>query len=212
MNNVFAHLGIAILLIITPLIGYGQESNFKKFIKLKGPEQRWVLSHQLVAFEVLAITMNTIELTKQYAKNPLLDEHNSGGKLDAFRHVLWMASLSSQIKWKKALRLGNAHEKVNKKDWKKGRYEDGSPPDKIAGEMDYWNNGIGLEIGRQNQNASQEELIQMVLQAITDGKCKIIKRNAGGEFLDAEENIITSSEWQGKWENQRCLIFSNKAG
>ena len=121
--------------------------------------------HPLVALDALSITMNTRKVTKEHAKNPLLDEYNTGGKLDAFRHVFWMASLSAEIKWKKAWRLGNAHEKANKKDWRKGRYEDGSPPDKIAGEMDYWNNKIGLDIGKSNQSMSEEDLIQLVIRA-----------------------------------------------
>ena len=179
-------------------------------MRLRGPERRWVIWHPLVALDALSITMNTRKVTKEHAKNPLLDEYNTGGKLDAFRHVFWMASLSAEIKWKKAWRLGNAHEKANKKDWRKGRYEDGSPPDKIAGEMDYWNNKIGLDIGKSNQSMSEEDLIQLVIRAITEGKCKIIRRNANGDFLDGEGNIIASSEWQGKWENFRCLIFSNK--
>ncbi len=212
MNSIGTHLAIALFFLIIPLRSTGQESNFKKWMHLSGPERRWVIWHPLVALYVLKITMNTRDVTKEFAKNPLLDQYNSGGKLDAFRHVFWMASLSSTIKWRKALRLGNAHERVNKKDWRKGRYEEGSPPDKIAGEMDYWNNDIGLEIGKQNQDISEEELIQLVLKVITDGKCKIIKRNANGDFLDRDGNIVASSDWQGKWENSRSLIFSNKAG
>ena len=76
--------------------------------------------------------------------------------------------------------------------------------------MDYWNNKIGLDIGKSNQSMSEEDLIQLVIRAITEGKCKIIRRNANGDFLDGEGNIIASSEWKGKWENFRCLIFSNK--
>jgi len=191
MNRIGTHLAIALFLVIIPLISNAQESNIRKWMRLSGPERRWVIWHPLVALDALSITMNTRKVTKEH-------------------HVFWMASLSAEIKWKKAWRLGNAHEKANKKDWRKGRYEDGSPPDKIAGEMDYWNNKIGLDIGKSNQNMSEEDLIQLVIRAITDGKCKIIRRNANGDFLDGEGNIIASSAWQGKWENFRCLIFSNK--
>ena len=121
-----------------------------------------------------------------------------------------MASLSAEIKWKKAWRLGNAHEKANKKNWRRGRYEDGSSPDKIAGEMDFWNNKVGLEIGKNSRNLSEAELIQLVLIAITDGKCKIIKRNAKGDFLDESGDVIAPTDWEGNWENTRCLIFSNQ--
>lgn len=212
MGRIGVHLAIVILLVLVPLIGTGQESNFKKWLHLKGPERRWVLAHLLVARDALRITMNARKVIKEQAENPILDEYGSGGKQDAFRHVFWMASLSAEIKWKKVWRLGNAHEKTNKKDWRRGRYEDGSPPDKIAGEMDFWNNKVGLEIGKNNRNLSEAELVQLVLIAITDGKCKIIKRNAKGDFLDEKGNVIGPADWEGKWENTRCLIFSNQAG
>ena len=107
--------------------------------------------------------------------------------------------------------MGNDHEKGNKIDWKRGRFEEGAPPDQTAGEMDYWNNEVGLEIGKQNQEISESELVKLVLRAILEGRCKIIRRDNKGAFLDCEGNIVTSSEWKGKWENRRCLIFSNEA-
>lgn len=212
MNGIGANLIACFILGIAPLMGFGQESNVQKFKNLSAPEKRWVLAHPFIAKKALRISINARKITRENEKNDLLDQYNNGGKLDAFRHTFWMASLSMAIKWKKAARLGNAHEKGNKIDWKKGRFEEGAPPDRASGEMDYWNNEIGLEIGRKHQGISKPELVEFVLQAIFEGRCKIIRRNDKGAFLDCEGNIVTSSEWKGKWGNSKCLIFSNEAG
>ncbi|MBK6839510.1 MAG: hypothetical protein IPG90_15685 [Bacteroidetes bacterium] len=50
--------------------------------------------------------------TKSLLLDSRLDGDEDGGQLDAFRHAFWMASLSQKICWRKALKLGIAHEKA----------------------------------------------------------------------------------------------------
>ena len=76
--------------------------------------------------------------------------------------------------------------------------------------MDIWNNEIGILIGRDNKHASYDCLKKRVLKCISEGKCKIIKRNKQGLFLDKEDNVLKETDWKSKWVNKKCLIASNK--
>ena len=37
----------------------------------------------------------------------------------------------------------------------------------------------------------------------------IIKKDKNGNFLDCKGNIISAQELKGKWENNKCLVFSD---
>ena len=138
-----------------------------------------------------------------------MDGDANGGKVDAFRHAFWMTLLSQKMRWRKAYRLGKAHEKGNYLDYKKHCLEDGAFPDKVSSDMDLWNNNIGLQIGATNKGISSDSLKSIVIEHIRNGKMKIIKKNIQGQFLDINENIIESDSLKGKWENQKILINSD---
>jgi len=118
--------------------------------------------------------------------------------------------LSQHVSWRKARRLGNAHEKGNYLDYKKHRLEEGTLPDKISSDMDLWNNDVGLQIGKMNAKISSDSLKTIVIGYIRNGKMKIIKKGSLGEFLDINNKIIPADSLKGKWENQKVLINSNK--
>ncbi|MFH1321608.1 MAG: hypothetical protein ABII90_13280 [Bacteroidota bacterium] len=187
----------------------GQDTRFQKFKTLSCSEKRWVMTHPFVAGKTLKISENARRIAKEMLKDTLMDNYENGGKADAFRHAFWMASLASKIRWRKAYKLGKAHERGNKKDFNKNRYEEGILPDAVSCEMDLWNNKIGLVIGRNNKSVSEDELTQLIKQAVLDGRCKIIKMDKNGNFLDESGKIIPAEEWQGKWENRRCLVESD---
>lgn len=122
-----------------------------------------------------------------------------------------MALLAQQMPAFRALKLGRAHEEGNRIALRKSCYEENAPPDATASVMDLSNNATGAEIGAQNRKASEEELIAVVLQAIAEGRCKILRKNRHGDYLDASGKIIPPEAWKGKWENQRCLVPSDYA-
>lgn len=191
---------------LTTLVLIGQESNFKKFKRLSNPEKYWVISHPFVAKKALKITEFSRNETATIIKQKLLKGNGNSGQVDAFRHAFWMANLTVEIGWRKAKRLGFAHEKGNYKDFKKRRKEDGVVPDEISSVMDLFNNDIGIEIGKTYK---RENLKAVVIQHILDGKCKIIKKDSDNNYLDCEGNYISTESLKGKWENEKCLINSN---
>ena len=183
---------------------------FKKYKELSRPEKYWVLKHPLIAIKAWKITQEVIRVTDSVAYINTLDHNRNGGQVDAFRHAYWMASLVQRISWRKALKLGKAHEKGNYFDFLKHHLEDGALPDKADGDMDLFNNEIGIKFGRKNKHLSETDIQIMIIDAIIVGKMKIIKKDSLGNFLDEKNNIIIADSLKGRWDNGKCLVNSNK--
>ncbi len=186
------------------------QSSFSKFWKLSPPKRTWVLFHPFKATKSLKISKETNKVADSIAKTNLLDGDKNGGQVDAFRHAYWMARLTQEIGKRAARSLGKAHEKENYLMYKKRRLEDGSVPDKISSEMDLYNNEQGLKLISKKSKVSKNGLIYRIVNAIHQGKMKIIKKDKKGRFLTREGKLITSKSLKGKWENNKCLIPSNK--
>lgn len=113
--------------------------------------------------------------------------------------------------WQNAAKsLGKAHERENYKYFKKNKLEDGVLPDKPSMEMDLYNNEVGLSLTRKGSNIPLKGLIYRVINAIKAGKMKVIKKDKDGNFLTCDGKIIDKKLLKGKWENEKCLISSDK--
>ena len=187
--------------IVSCLTAFSQNSTLHSFKKLSCPEKWWVIGHPFVAKKALKVSQITRVKTDSIRHNQILKGAGNGGQVDAFRHTYWMASLKLSIGERKARRLGVAHEKGNKRDFKKGKIEDGSLPDLISSQMDLFNNEVGLKI--------EEDIMYNVVEAVKNGKCKIIKTDENGNFLDCEGVAIILQSLKGKWENRKCLVNSD---
>ncbi len=185
---------------------FSQESKLKKFKKLSCPEKWWVLWHPFVANKALKTTEESRFYTMKTIKEGKLFGNGNGLQVDAFRHTYWMARLTQEIGWRKALKLGNAHEKGNYKDYKKRKLEDGVIPDKISSEMDFFNNKVGVDIGKKSAKLNLEIII---IKAVLQGRCKIMKIDSKGNYLTCDEEIIPEKTLKGLWENNKCLVNSN---
>lgn len=183
----------------------GQNTTLGQFKKLSCPEKRWVIFHPFVAKKALKVSLEAREITDEIKQQKLLVGTGNGDQIDAFRHAYWMARLAQEIHWRKANRLGKAHEKGNYQQFKKGKLEDDVLPDKISSEMDLYNNKVGLNLGKLNK---EKELKNEVLNLVKEGKCKIIKTDTEGNFLDEKNNLIPLEELKGKWENRKVLVDS----
>lgn len=198
-------LKIVICLVVFSNLLIGQNTTLGQFKKLSCPEKRWVIFHPFVAKKALKVSLEAREITDEIKQQKLLVGTGNGDQIDAFRHAYWMARLAQEIHWRKANRLGKAHEKGNYQQFKKGKLEDDVLPDKISSEMDLYNNKVGLNLGKLNK---EKELKNEVLNLVKDGKCKIIKTDAEGNFLDEKNKLIPLEELKGKWENRKVLVDS----
>ncbi len=196
-------------LIFFLISSFNLQAQNKYFWKLSCAEKVWVITHCFVAKKAWGITQEVKKISALVKNDRLFDGDENGGQIDAFRHAFWMASLTQQICWRKAKKLGKAHEKGNKRDFKKHRLEQGTLPDAISCEMDLKNNNVGLTIGKENKEASQEKLVNTIKQAILQGELWKIKKDENGNYLDCNGNILKKEDYQGTWYNNKCLIRSD---
>ena len=200
-------LVIAIILSATQMIS---QSKIKSFFELSGPKRTWVLFHPFKATKSLKISKETNRVADSIAKTNLLDGDKNGGQVDAFRHAYWMARLRQEIGKRAARSLGRAHEKENYLLYKKRRLEDGTVPDEVSSIMDLYNNEQGLKLITKGSKTSKKGLIYRVINAILQGKMKIIKKDKKGNFLTKEGKIISKESLKGKWKNNKYLVPSNQ--
>lgn len=186
------------------------QSNLDNFFKLSGPKKTWVLFHPFKAKKSLEISNETNRVADSIKKTSLLDRDGNGGQVDAFRHAYWMARLRQEIGKTAARSLGRAHEKENYQTFKKRKLEDGVVPDEISSTMDLWNNEKGLELTRKGSAISKKGLMFRVINAIHQGKMKVIKKDTNGSFLTCDGKKIDLQKLIGKWKNNKCLVNSNK--
>lgn len=196
---------VAFFLFCTTLL-VAQNSSFVQFKKLSCAEKRWVVLHPFVAKKVLQLSLEARTVTAEVKQQRILTGTGNGDQLDAFRHTYWMARLAQEIHWRKANQLGKAHEKGNYRQFKRGKLEDDVLPDKISAEMDLFNNKVGINLGKMKK---EQELKNEVVKLIKEGKCKVIKTDANGNFLDEQNNIIPPEELKGRWENRKVLVNSD---
>jgi len=203
----FSRLTILSIIILITFNVESQNSAKKEFKKLSCAEKWWVIWHPFVAKKAYKITIMTRDTVEMVKKQHLLIGNGDGLQVDAFRHAYWMAILSHQIGGRRARSLGKAHEKGNHQDYKKHKNEEGNLPDKVSSEMDLYNNEVGIDIGKKQL---LNDFTNQIITAIKRGACKIVKQDKSGNYLDKYGNIILNIDWQGKWENHRCLVFSNE--
>lgn len=181
-----------------------------KFSKLSCPEKVWVVAHPFVAKKAFHITQDVQKIVDSIKQLKTIGVDNNGGKLDAFKHAYWMASLSSKIGKRKARKLGIAHEKGNFLQYKKHKLEDSIVPDSVSSEMDKKNNEVGISL-LDNRKKTPPRIIQNeVLTALKDGKLYIIKKDEEGNFLTNDGKKIPLNEWVGKWGIPKYLVPSDE--
>lgn len=190
-------------------ISIGAQSNFVNFLKSSGPIKSWVILHPFKAKLSLKISHEASRVADSLKTSHLLDGDASGGQVDAFRHSYWMARLRQEIGEDAARSLGVAHEEDNYITYLELKLEDGILPDKASSEMDLYNNEQGLRLTVKGSSVSKEGLIYRVINAIHEGKMKVIKKDKTGAFLTKEGRIVLESELKGRWENNKCLVSSN---
>lgn len=178
----------------------------KKFKELGFAEKVWAITHPFVAKKALKISVSANRISQLDSIQKKLGMDANGGLLDAFRHAYWMAKLSQEIGNKKALKLGEAHEKKNYRDFKRKRLEEGFIPDKASQQMDLKNNRVAIKLTNKKNKLTDDEIIREVLFAIKNGQLSMIKKNENKISLDKWGNIIPQDKWEGKWENDRLIV------
>ncbi len=166
-------------------------------------EKIWAFFHPITAMKMKKISKRCYTVYNNDSLKARLDKFENGGKLDAFRHVFFMASFAQKVGAKKLDRLGELHEKHNYKQFLKGDLEQGELPDSLSSVMDLYNNTIGIEIGRNNKKCSLNELKLICINAINNGKTVFMRRDKNGNYLDCNGRKV---ELIKKWSLDKCLV------
>ncbi len=196
-------------MLLIPYWAASQNRPLKSFFQLSTAEKGWTLVHPCIALKAWKITNRVRIVTDSLEQMGIPDRDPSGGKLDAFRHTFWMATLSGNIGVRRSLSLGRAHEKGNYRDFKRGRYEEGDIPDKTASDMDLYNNKIGSGIGMTLKGRGEKVVVDSIIRAINQGAMRIILKDTLGRSCDSLFHPIPKLELKGRWVTPRVLVPSN---
>jgi hypothetical protein len=102
-----------------------------------------------------------MSVTPTYTNNLTVLESAQGNTADAVRHAYWNALNSRIVGREMAAEIGTAHEMTT------GNY--------AADEaMDLWNNQVGRAIAAENPGASRGELLQLVTEAVENGRMVVV--------------------------------------
>jgi hypothetical protein len=121
------------------------------------------------------------------------------GHQDAFRHIYWNALLSRKFGEEFATAFATAHEGVP-----------GNPADREA--MDLYNNELGRRIARENPDASDAELQEIIMREIQSGHALVIDRNGELVFSDqvavghtgtADDAPVNGTQVPPEWSGSR---------
>ena len=182
---------------------------FRTIKDLNRHELWWIVKHPFKALGVWTLTKIAREEANRAITSPDLDHDYSGGQVDAFRHILWMALITQRYGPKIARSLGGAYEKGNKLDYKKRRLEERYLPDAASMIMDFMNNEIGIEIGQRFPNISKESLIMEIKKVVLEGKAWKLKKDSKGNFLSLSGVPLNQQSWLGKWNTPKIIVPSD---
>ena len=189
--------------------GVRETGKIRSFRSLGKYQKRWVLFHPFIAKKAYRVTQTVLAETAEIKKDTALDKDDNGGQVDAFRHAYWMALLGQKIKYRKAYKLGLAHEKDNKRDFEKGKPEENALPDSLSSVMDIENNAAGIKLGKANRKLNKDELKALVVREIKAGRMKVLMKDRAGNYLSCDGKIIDMNLWNGKWGIPKCLVNSD---
>lgn len=172
-------------------------------------EKKWAIIHPFASYRIKKISKKCFVIYQDSSIRSKLDQFESGGQRDAFRHVFYMAAFAQKIKVKKLKKLGVAHEKQNYLDFLKSKTEFGELADSLSCVMDLENNEVGFKIGLLHKKTNLNELSKLVLLSIHSGEALIMKRNLKGLYLNCQNEIINLNNYKNKWQIPKCLVPSN---
>lgn len=146
-------------------------------------ETRWSLTHISAAVTIKA----NADIASNAAVNSGLPNREDGLQ-DAFRHAYWSALNARDVGAALTLEFTNLHETSS--DGNDPRHVDYNPE---GTRMDLNNNTVGIDIGQNNPNATDEELQDRVMLALNKGQLQILKMAPNDAHLDKNNNVTTNA-------------------
>ena len=161
--------------------------------KCSSQEKIFILNHPNKAHKIYSNMETAVGMSREIY--PDLD--GRGTERDAYRHAMWQALNDQSVGEVATREMANAHE-----------YRDGQPIKDMI--MDIHNNEIGIEIGRENPNATPEELSQIILNRISAGDM-IILTNDNTKMTKSNGESLKANEIRGL-DTVKSIILEKKGG
>ena len=178
------------------------------------------------------VPSNISSSVARFAARTGLTENNpshEGSQVNATRHALWQASITSIFGQEIAQQAGNAHEDNPNVDLNIRTFTGKNALSQADQSVDLLNNQIGREIGKNNMGTTIKELTNMVLDLFNkdglftttqnaDGSVTISRTKISDEQLqqakdkisNLEGNGMTSTESRAKEEKNRGKFEENQ--
>ena len=150
----------------------------EKWNKLNRQEQD-VIRYDIRFMKALDMEENSglavAETIKQYGRN------GKGDESDAFRHAYWQALNTQDVGEDFTRKMSDAHE-----------YSTKAKDVDLDLIMDIHNNDLGIQVGRENPQASPAELISIIKSKMDAGELLII--NKEGKLIKSNGKPVSKSE------------------
>jgi len=173
------------------------------------PVVLWGISHPFAASKIKKINNQCQFIYRQKEIKERLDSFSSGGKLDAFRHVFFMAAFQKEVSTNKLRKLGRAHENKNYRQFLKGEADNEGRHDSLSMIMDLHNNEVAFNLKEATKEMGLDDLKELVIQTILSGKALILKRNSSGKLLMCDNTVLTPDNLAKAWYVPKCLVKSD---
>ena len=201
---------VFLLLLVVPAWQVTACPKDKPWKRVSRPEKIWSVTHPFKAKKVLRCARRAQFVTDSLGQANVITDKN-GGQLDAFRHAYWMALLINEgLRETVVRKVGERHERGNYLDFRKGKMEDSARADSMMCVMDLRNNASGITIGKQYRDGDKKlSLIELILKNIWNGELAIMSKNAKGEYLDRNGDVIVLSRYAGVWAIPKHIVKSD---
>lgn len=167
----------------------------------------WAIRNVSSLKKALVISNEVLNTMDSLYRENLFETNSEGSRLDAFRHIYWMYSLASEIGIEKSRRIGLIYEDYNQYVFS---VRSCSGYDLAGRLMDEYNNELGLYLFSKIGVREKEKVFEEIMNLISRGCARIVAKDKLQRSLDVNNNVIPESEWKSQWNNNRCLIKSNK--
>lgn len=158
----------------------------------------FALRHPIAASEIGEVKtgrLNISTISARFAASIDLKENETheGSQVNAFRHVLWQATLAAKFDNSVAAQAGNAHEDNpfalrGVEDPTSQVFSSLSSADES---IDLLNNRIGREIGSNNSGLDQKQLAQKTLDYFRDNGLWLAVSQSNGTYKISQEKLTT---------------------
>ena len=188
--------------------GQSMAQNRKMIIRSMSCKNKvWAIRNVSSLKKALVISKEVLNTMDSLYRENLFETNSEGSRLDAFRHIYWMYSLASEIGIEKSRRIGLIYEDYNQYVFS---VRSCSGYDLAGRLMDEYNNELGLYLFSKIGVREKEKVFEEIMNLISRGCARIVAKDKLQRSLDVNNNVIPESEWKSQWNNNRCLIKSNK--